>query len=433
VDAAHRALRPFAGLVKITYLQHETVEDLVAAVRTIPPRSVLLYFWFGRAGPSTTIYSYQVARRLAEAAPVPMYGMTDEFVGIGVVGGVVRRTQLAGVRLAEMALQIVTGTPARDIPVEAAPVAAVVDWRQVERWGIDASQLPPDTDVRFRTPTAWEAYPGQVVTIVVVVAAQLLLIAALLAQRTRRRRAERVLRNHEATLRRTLGRIRRLAGRVINAEEAARATIARDLHDGVGQELVGVAMAVSALRQAGGRVSDRGNQSAILGIQALLLGMVDGMRRLSHDLHPATLRLLGLGSALKAHCAEVRKRHGVRIELRIDGDLGYVRPEAALCLFRIAQEAIRNGIAHGGAPRIDVTVRRSGDQIELTVLDEGRGFDVDLVRDGGGLGLVSMEERALLVGGRVDVVSQPQQGTVIRASVPAGVPEVEAARDLVGA
>jgi signal transduction histidine kinase len=78
---------------------------------------------------------------------------------------------------------------------------------------------------------------------------------------------------------------------------------------------------------------------------------------------------------------------------------------------------------HGEAPRVDVTVSRAGADVELTVIDAGRGFDVDVVRDGRGLGLVSMEERVHMIGGRVEVLSRPLQGTVIRAFVPAGARE----------
>jgi len=94
-----------------------------------------------------------------------------------------------------------------------------------------------------------------------------------------------------------------------------------------------------------------------------------------------------------------------------------------LCLFRIAQEALRNAVMHGGGRHLEVSLVRLGDDIELTVHDDGRGFDVEAVRrDGRGLGLVSIEERGHAAGGEVMVVSQPGQGTTIFACVPAGEP-----------
>jgi signal transduction histidine kinase len=122
---------------------------------------------------------------------------------------------------------------------------------------------------------------------------------------------------------------------------------------------------------------------------------------------------------LKAHCAEVTKRHNVRVDLDTAGHLGPVHPDIAICFFRIAQEAFRNGIVHGRASRFAVSLARSGEGIELTVSDDGLGFDLDAVRrSGGGLGLVSMEERARSVGGDVEIVTMLGQGTTIRARGP---------------
>jgi signal transduction histidine kinase len=137
-------------------------------------------------------------------------------------------------------------------------------------------------------------------------------------------------------------------------------------------------------------------------------------------LHPATLRVLGLAPALKAHSAEVEKRHNVQITFTTEGDAGYLSSEVAVCLFRIAQEALRNGIVHGNARRFSISLTRPGGDVEMTVSDDGCGFDLEAVRrQGGGLGLVSMEERAHLVGANVSIVTGLQQGTTIRVRGPA--------------
>ena len=142
----------------------------------------------------------------------------------------------------------------------------------------------------------------------------------------------------------------------------------------------------------------------------------DGIRRLSHDLHPATLRLLGLAPALRAHCNEVAKRQGVEVQFSSAEGVGTVHPDVAVCFFRIAQESLRNGIVHGGAKHLGVTLDRSGDQLDLAVVDDGRGFDVHAVQSNGsgGLGLVTMEERVNLVGGDISIVSAPGRGTTVR-------------------
>jgi two-component system sensor histidine kinase UhpB len=148
--------------------------------------------------------------------------------------------------------------------------------------------------------------------------------------------------------------------------------------------------------------------------------MHEEIRRLSHELHPATLRLLGLAAAVKAHCVEVAKRHAVEVRFTADGDFAHVDPDVAVCFFRIAQESLRNGIVHGGARRLVVSLARTGEELELKVTDDGQGFDLEAVRtDGSGLGLVSIEERVHAFGGDVHIVTGPQQGTTIRVRAPA--------------
>src|SRR5204863_7692575 len=118
---------------------------------------------------------------------------------------------------------------------------------------------------------------------------------------------------------------------------------------------------------------------------------------------------------------------GPDVPLRCDanGHFGVIDPDAALCLFRVAQEALRNGAMHGEARRLAVTISRSDTHVELTVVDEGKGFGLEAVRHvGRGLGLVSMEERAHLAGGDVQIASRPGEGTTVRVRIPAGAPGV---------
>jgi two-component system sensor histidine kinase UhpB len=259
-----------------------------------------------------------------------------------------------------------------------------------------------------------------IITTLMVLAAQLVLIAALLAQRAKRRRAETSLRHRETTLRTSYERIRLLAGKLITAQETTRANVARDLHDDVCQDLVGVSMGINSLIRTHGRIQDAHVQRSLSDLQAWALQLVESVRRLSHELHPASLQLVGLASALKTHCLEVEKRYDAQVAFHASGAFRGLDPDCALCLFRIAQEALRNGAIHGDARRLGVSLARSGDHIELTVTDDGAGFELETVRhQGDGLGLVSIEERAHLVGGTVEIVTRPGQGTAIRARVPA--------------
>jgi signal transduction histidine kinase len=294
------------------------------------------------------------------------------------------------------------------------------DARELQRWRINPSLLPADTEIRYRTPSVWELYGSYIIATIVVVIAQLLLILELLRQRARLGRADNIIRAREASLRTSYDRIRNMAGRLINAQETARADIARDLHDDVSQKLAYVSIGVNSLRTATGDIQGPQTQQMFDELERETRNTFEGIRRLSHDLHPATLRLLGLAPALRSHCNEVAKRQGVEVQFSSGESLDTVHPDVAVCFFRIAQESLRNGITHGGATHLKVTLQRSGDQLELTVSDDGQGFDVSAARsDDGGLGLITMEERINLIGGNVTIDSAVGRGTTVRVRGPA--------------
>lgn len=413
-------LSDFSQRVRLTYLTEETLPALMAAIKAIPPRSLVLYVWYLQADAGTLVHPDEAARLVAEASPVPVYGTGDIYVGTGVVGGLVRATHPMAARLGQMALEILTGKSPADIPIETASLLPIFDWRQLQRWDVDPSRLPPGSDIRFRTPTLWESNRLYVSATVLVVVAQLALIAGLLLHRAKRLRAERTIREREATLRSSYDRIRNLNGRLITAQETARAEIARELHDGVCQELACVSLGISGLKHSSGRIRDARTQTALSELEQSARDTIDGVRRLSHDLHPAVLRLLGLASALKAHCLEAEQRHDVQVGFQAIGDFKDIHPDVSLCLFRIAQETLRNGAVHGRARRLGVSIARTATEIELIVFDDGQGFDLEAVRrEGRGLGLVSMEERAHLVGGEVQILTNPGEGTSIAVRVPA--------------
>jgi signal transduction histidine kinase len=423
VATVRAELEAFSPRVRLTFMDEETVPDLLAAVAAVPPGSLILFVWQSQLQPGTAVYSDKIAQLVAEASKVPVYGTSDFYIGSGIVGGVVRGTRETGARVGEIAHRILSGARPQDIPVEATRTVPVVDWRQVRRWNIDPSRLPPGSDTRFRQPTVWESYRWSIVAAGLVVAAQMLLISGLVTQQVRRRRAERTIRAREAALRASYERIRQLTGRLMTSQEATRAGIARDLHDDVCQELVAVVMQVGSLKSLSGSVRDPPTQDALSRLEETALDIVGRVRSLSHDLHPSTLRLLGLADALEAHCIEAEKRYDVQVAFSREGDLERIHADAALSLFRIAQEALRNSVSHGAARRLSVKLARSGQYVELTVTDDGYGFDVEAVRqEGGGLGLVSIEERARLVGGEVRITTRPGHGASVCVRVPARPP-----------
>jgi PAS domain S-box-containing protein len=225
----------------------------------------------------------------------------------------------------------------------------------------------------------------------------------------------------EEALRDSHREVRYLAGRLIEAQDVERARIARDLHDDVSQQLAGVSIAFSGLKQRLSEydVSDDVRQELVT-LQQQTLALARNVRHLSHDLHPTVLQHLGLEKGLISHCAELQRAHGVAMTCTAEGDFAAISPDAALCIYRIGQEALRNVIAHAKATRADVTLVHADDEAQITITDDGRGFDASPTRleEARGLGLVSISERAKLVGGTVSVVSAVNQGTRVQARIP---------------
>jgi signal transduction histidine kinase len=218
-------------------------------------------------------------------------------------------------------------------------------------------------------------------------------------------------------LRASVGQVRDLAGRLISAQEAERAHIARELHDGVSQHVAAMAIALSAMKSGPAERSVTLDQE-VERLQSHTTALFESVRDLSHQLHPSVLKRAGLVTAMRSLCSAVSEHHEIDITLRAD-DIGSVPEVPALCIYRVTQEALRNAVAHSGAKNISVVLARHDDRLSLAIADDGRGFDTATARRRGGLGLVSIEERVRLEQGDL-VVDSDNSGTRIRAWLPLG-------------
>lgn len=214
-------------------------------------------------------------------------------------------------------------------------------------------------------------------------------------------------------------RSRDVAGRLIESQELERTRIARDLHDGVCQEMAALSVDLSHLRQMRGDLQGAAVQERILSIQRRTATLAESLRLISHGLHPSVLQHIGLVAALESQCAEIERQHHVRVTFSADGEIEPASGSVALSIFRIAQEALGNAAKHGHARHATVSLAREDADFALCVADDGGGFDVVAARRNGGLGLVSMEERARFVHGKVSIRSQPGAGTLVVVRIPA--------------
>ena len=207
-------------------------------------------------------------------------------------------------------------------------------------------------------------------------------------------------------------RLRVLTTGLLNGQEEERRRIARELHDGLNQQVAVLAIELGMLAQKGG-----GELSAKLrNLQKQTIELSDHIRRISHRLHPAALEHLGIAVALKAHCAEFSQREGIRSSLSVEGDFSKLAPDRALCLYRVVQECLANAARHSGAREVLISLSRAGGDADLVIIDNGRGFDA--AQRGKGLGLVSMEERVNLLGGCFELRSEPGEGARVHIRLP---------------
>lgn len=211
--------------------------------------------------------------------------------------------------------------------------------------------------------------------------------------------------------------IRNLVGELLTAQESERRRISRDLHDVLNQRLAVLAIEIGALRQR--LETETGQAPNGLGeLQGQVEDLSFLVRELSHQLHPATLEHLGLVATLRSYCNEFSKREAIRVRLDVDDAPERLPSEAAVCLYRVAQESLRNVAKHSRGEVAELSLRELDDVVQLTITDRGVGFDVESVKLKGGLGLVSIEERVRLLDGAVAIESELGRGTRIEARLP---------------
>ena len=229
------------------------------------------------------------------------------------------------------------------------------------------------------------------------------------------------LKRTEEALQRSQEELRALAARLLKAEEEESRRLARELHDDLNQRLAVLAVELGMqsleIPESAELVREK-----LRAAQSKVSGLSDDLRRLAYRLHPAMLDDLGLDVALRALCEEFSRLEAVRVQFLTRSLPASIPRDIALCFYRIAQECLRNVAKHAGTKTAKVTLTGSGRGLRMRVIDYGTGFHPEAVRGKGGLGLISMEERARLVGGSLSIHSRPGDGTKVTvfAELPGG-------------
>jgi len=414
--SAVRDVTPLVGRMQLVVWQDWTHASLLQDLRGLPPHTITILSSFNRDKLGQQFSSGDLIASVTRVASGPIYGIARNWVGDGVVGGVTMDFGDDGRRTGRLLLQVLyrTSPKAPLPPSEIARPAQVVDARALERWGLSESKLPPGTEVLFRTPTVWDRYKAYILITLALLLLQSGLIAGLLIHRARRHRAEVELVRSQDSLRTSYERVRDLGSRLLKAQEIERSRIARDLHDDIGQQ---VALLSMDLVHAMG-ASDPGEINRLAAqAHARNLEIARGLRDLSHSLHPARLRLIGLVPTLESLCLEL-SHSGIAISCTHNNVPSTISADVTLCIFRVVQEALQNAIKYSRANEVRVHLAGSPGGLNLSVVDDGVGFDVE-GNWARGLGLVSMKERLEAIGGVLKIRSGPGCGTQLDATVPA--------------
>ena len=207
-----------------------------------------------------------------------------------------------------------------------------------------------------------------------------------------------------------------LGSRLITAQEEERKRVARELHDDLNQRMAVLSIELDQLSQEFPK--PRSIRRRFQKLQQQAQEISTDIHRLSYKLHPSKLEHLGLASAVKTLCKELSRDGKLRIEFHESGFPAALPKDEALCVFRIAQEVLRNSVKHSGAESAQVVLKKTDNAIYLSVSDNGCGFDTNSDVMEKGLGFISMKERLRIVGGEINIRSQPKLGTRIEVLVP---------------
>ena len=406
LEEFHTQLKSMEPALEFEYVGDESVDQLLDRDAHLPRDTIVFPIEYNRDPAGNNYVPSDVVAKLARASAAPVYSISTTYIGNSTVGGYVINWAKTGVAAADVALKLMGSPPEFVVPPDGTS-EYMFDWRELKRWGFSEKDLPAGSVVKYKVPTAREQYRWRIVGIAVLIVAQSLLIGGLLIQRYRRGRAEESLRD--------------MTGRVLQTQDDERRRIARDLHDGTGQQLSGIVLSVGQVLADFPPGHERLRQllqdSHVASLQAL-----NEVRAVSYTLHPPILDGLGLIPALHWYLDGLQKRTSLNIDFDASADLLVTSPDAQRTLFRIVQESVANVLRHSGGTALKVKLSDNGNGIILEIEDNGRGMSTaELERAESaaslGVGIAGMRERVRQLHGIFKINSSPA-GTRVLVSLP---------------
>ncbi len=402
--ATKEFLTSFQTKTEFSYLDDMEMEKLLEQLRNLPENSIVFYTSFFQDSTGKKFVNATHALPLvASAANAPVFGMSDTYLGHGIVGGDVMNFTEQGKLTARIVSELLEGKKSADIPIETLPSMFMFDWNELKRWRVPENRLPYGSIILFRQSSFWERTKWTWAGVLLVILG--LSVLAVYLQHSRKQ------------LKLAKEGHRQLSGMLIKAEEHERHRIASELHDDFSQRLAVLALGLENVDEAmPSSFTDLHNQLGELLHSTSELGA--DLHTLSHRLHSSTLESLGLVPAVDALCKEFTAQQCIQVDFASDEIPRSLHPDTALCVFRIVQEGLRNLKKHSGAVEALVDLSHRGNRLVVTVRDEGCGFDLKDPHRDTGIGIRSMEERARSLGGGFQIHSSLGKGTTLQAWVP---------------
>ena len=438
VGPVRKAAARVADRISFTWLTNRTLAQLKTDVAALRRGTVVLFLSQLEDAAGQFYLSRDVVEILAPLSSVPLYGLYESQVGYGLVGGTMQTWSTAGQVAATLVKRILAG----DAPHVAAqglemPVSTIVDWRQIQRWGIDESRLPPGTDIRFRQPTLWEAYRTQVVLFATVGAAQLALIAALAVALQRRRAAEATRLQAEA----------RAAQLRDELAHSARVTMMGELAATLAHEINQPLAAILSNAQATRRWL-KADHPDLDEVRATVDDIIADDKRAGEIIHRMRALMkkgdhrpqrIDLCKAIRDVAALLQGEIvAADVILRLDLPPGALPVNAdEVATQQVLLNLMMNGIqaikeAGGRTRQLHVHATRAGESVVVTVRDTGNGIPEETrarlfepffttKETGLGVGLGICRRIAEAHGGRLDVGAAPTGGATFVFSLPTPV------------
>ena len=436
-NVARQELATFGNTLSITYLTDLALDQLINTTRNLPPHSVILFLWQRENDENGKLLeSYELLRRVASQASAPTYSMGTVSLGSGMVGGYLQGPEMNGARTAELAVQIINGTPAQNIPIEPAKKVPMFDWRALKRWGISETSLPPGSVLRFKEFTFWEQYKWRIVSVLSLIALQSAFIALLLFERKRRQRAKQALDRLNAELE------QRIAARTaaLNAKskelETFAYSVAHDLKaplrgiDGYGRLL---------LEDHSEQLDDEGQMflntihDSTQEMTQLIDDLLEYSRLERRDFHSDRFELGPFVSAVVEQKKRETSDNGVDFVVNVNGGVIVAdRSGLTQSLRNYLDNAVKFS-SKATNPRIEVGSQETAKNYLVWVRDNGVGFDMkyhDRAFDifqrlnrsedypGTGVGLAIVRKSMERMGGRAWAESRPGEGATFYLEIP---------------